>query len=338
MPSLRIKLFILGACAIAASMAVTATSRAQQSPENKAGSCVWKTLDSEAMLNQRIGRVDVANASLVRDFVPLLLKRGVPLSFIEADKDSRVTLSIGDPTLREVLEGIVSQSPGYRFLFVSGHLVLFPRTSPYDLPLTGFGLPRLSRLTAADRLVSELSRRCPVLAKLKPPLIVGDVHSLLYSDPVTVSGAANALEGLVMLLGERQSAVFEVRRTRWHGEEPAPGVSYLDLNFVEIVKSIEVKPLITSLRVGETMQLKVVAALAGGGSQDVTSAVCGTTYEVTSPRVATVGEDGLVRALAPGEEQIVVQSEAQQSSLSFRVSAERAAPGASRSAPAMGPP
>jgi len=319
-------------------LAATTTSRAQKSPEGKAGDCVWKALAGDSVLNRKIGRMNLSNVWLIKDLVPALHERGVPLSFIEADSDSRVTLVMADPTLREVLEDVVSQAPEYRFLFVNGHLVLCPRMSPYDLPLTGFSLPRSSRLDAAYLLVSELSRRNSALAKLQPPLIAGEVHQLLFNDQVTVSGATNALEGLVMLLGERQSAVFEVRRTRWHGRDPEPGVSYLDLNFVEIVRSIEIKPPLASLGVGETVQLKVTAALAGGGGQDVTSAACGTTYEVTSPRVATVGEDGLVRALAPGEEQIVVQNEMQQSSLSFRVSAERAAPGVSRSAPAMGPP
>ncbi len=301
--------------------------------ESESGQCTWAIFTGEAMLTRRIGAVALAGAALTTDLMRLLHRRAVPISFLEADKDSRLTLHLADPTVREVLDAVIAQAPAYRYAFIRGHLVLYPRNSPYELPLADFTLAPTPRLKAAFLLVTELNRRHPAFARLESPMIVGEINHFIYDDQVAVSGAANVLDGLVQLLGNRPSAVLDVILTRWRGRDAEPGQRYLDLVSVEVVQSVSVKPAIKSLRVGETVRLQVIATLAGGASQDVTPAACGTTYLAANGKVATVDENGMVRALTPGAEEIIVHNELQSGALIFKVTAAPAAAGAPAGAP-----
>jgi hypothetical protein len=324
-------------------LSVTKASTALPGPpgarmEYGSGQCSWAALTGEAMLSRRIGAVAVAGSSLASDLMRLLHSRTVPISFLEADKDSRITLQMSDPTLREVLDAVVTQAPAYRYAFVRGHLVFYPRASPFELSLVGFSLAPTPRLDAAYRLVTELRKRDPIFAKLDAPILTGfSTQGFLFDDSVAVSGAATVLDGLVQILGNRPSAVFEVRLTRWPGREPEPGQRFLDLDSVFVVQAIVVRPVETSLRVGETVQLQVTATLAGG-SQVVTPGVCGTWYENVNPKVVAVDENGLVKALTPGAAEIVVHNELQASALSFKVTSGTAAKGMPKTAAPQGPP
>jgi hypothetical protein len=300
--------------------------------------CAWAAATGETLLGRPIGAVALADASLTTDLMRLLHRRAVPISFLEADKDSRITLHFADPTLREVLDAVIVQAPVYRYAFIRGHLVLYPRISPYELPLADFTLALTPRLKAAFLLVTELNKRHSAFARLESPMIVGDINHFIYDDQVAISGAANVLDGLVQLLGNRPSAVFDVILTRWRGRDAEPGQRYLDLVSAEVVQSVSVKPAIKSLRVGETVRLQVIATLAGGASQDVTAAACGTTYIAANSKVATVDENGMVRALTPGAEEIVVHNELQSGALIFKVTAGTAAAGAPKASVPQEPP
>ncbi len=334
------KLWIL--LSLLALLSVTKASIALPGPpgarmEYESGQCSWAALTGEAMLSRRIGAVAVAGASLASDLMRLLHSRAVPISFLEDDKDSRITLQMSDPTLREVLDALVTQAPAYRYAFVRGHLVFYPNV-PFELSLAGFSLAPMPRLDAAYRLVTELRRRDPIYAKLEAPILIGfSAQDFLFDDSVAVSSAATVLDGLVQVLGNRPSAVFEVRLTRWPGRDPEPGQRFLDLDSVFVVQAIVVGPVETSLRVGETVQLQVTATLAGG-SQVVTPAACGTWYENANPKVVAVDENGLAKALTPGATEIVVHNELQSSALRFKVSAGTAAKGVPKTAAPQGLP
>lgn len=64
--------------------------------------------------------------------------------------------------------------------------------------------------------------------------------------------------------------------------------------------SISIAAASTLLPVSETAQLTVTGTLLDGSTTDVTPRTSWTTYRTSNPAVATVGQDGLVTAMAPG--------------------------------------
>ncbi len=282
--------------------------------------CSWSAISGDALLARRLGAVDVTAKSLATEVLAVLRHRSIPISFLEGDKDSLVTLHFVSPTLRDVLEAIIVQAPEYKYSFVRGHLMLYPRKSAYELPLQGVALAAMPRIQATVALVEELRGRYPVFAKLESPVMSGttDRH-FLYDDLVTVKGADAVLDGLAQILGDRPGAALSIELTRWEGRAPLPGELFLNLQAVEVLTSIEVRPVLASLRVGEQVQLKVMAALVGGARQDVTASACGTSYQVSDKGLVSVDSNGLLRALSAGNEQILIQSEMQMASLSFKV-------------------
>jgi hypothetical protein len=306
----------------AAASASTAPASAAPLPQvtdgmpHESALCSWPTLTGEALLKRRIGAVELARASLNGDLLPLLRRRQVPISFIAADRDSTVALHLTNPTLQEVLDNIVTQAPAYHYEFLRGHLVLYPRNSPYQQSLAGFTLPSTARSIAAYLLVLELRKRYSIFADLVQPGIIGNAEHFLYQDTVAISGAATVLDGLVQLLGNRPSALFAAVHLQW-------GPPVLQLHSAEQVQAIALKPAFTSLVVGETVQLKVTANLVGGDSQDVTLAACGTTYVADNGKVVIVDKNGLLRTLAPGAVEVWVHNELQASALIFKVEAAK---------------
>ena len=284
--------------------------------------CPWRTMSGDVLLARRIGALEVADRSLAGDVLALLWRRSIPISFLEGDKDSLVTLHLSDPTVREVLDAIIAQAREYAYSVVRGHLVLYTRRSAYKLPLRGFVLSAMPRLQAVDAMVDELRKRYPAFAKLESPIMSGTTASyFLYDDLVTVTGADSVLDGLAQLLGERPGATLSIVLTRWTGRAPQPGERFFNLRAVEQLKSIEVMPVIASMHVGEQVQLKVTATGVDGAREDLTVAACGTSYQVIDPKVVSVDSNGLLRALSPGDAEVVVQSEMQLASLSFKVAA-----------------
>jgi hypothetical protein len=276
--------------------------------------CPWSALRGNALLSRRIGPVNLTGAYLAEQVMPMLFKRNVPLSFVEDKKDLRITLQMADPTLQEVLESITHQAPTYKYEFVLDHLVLAPKSFQYQLPLENFSLPPTKRGKVAYLLVTELQRRYPAFSNMVSPGIFGNASHFIYQDLVEISGATNLLNALAQMLGSRPSAVFLIVYLQW-------GPPALQLDAVDSVTSLSVEPASAPLRVGEAMQLRVTATLVGGAKQDVTSSACRTTYASTQPKSAVADENGLLRALQPGEGEILVRSELQTGSVLFKVTA-----------------
>ena len=112
----------------------------------------------------------------------------------------------------------------------------------------------------------------------KPPLVTVDPNGLVTA---VSSKEGRFITSEEMLVVYRSKAAFiRLRILPWD--------------------ALEVSAAKTTLRVGETVQLKVVQELPDGSERDLTSASTGTVYRPSNPRqvVVEVNENGLVRAVS----------------------------------------
>jgi hypothetical protein len=304
------------------------------SPIDQAGlptSCMWVALSAEHLLNRRLGAIDLKGGDLREVFEHILRDQGVPVSYIEAEEHSPITLHIANPTVRELLDALAFQTRS-RYAFLRQHLVFYPEVSPYSAPMIDMAWPLQSRSDAADRLVGELKKMKSEFAGLEPPLFMGQMQHFLFADTVVLSKPERVLDALVQLLGNRPSACFSIKHRRFTGLPVAEGGSYLDLFYVRVVERLEVKPLLRTVHVGDVVPLAVRADFVGGGTQDLTSKACGTTYLASNPETAAIDEGGVMRALAPGNVVIVARNEMETIALPLTVlSAGNPGPGAPNS-------
>jgi hypothetical protein len=89
--------------------------------------CPWPSESGQRLLDRPLGGplsfVQATVSDLVRELVE---KRHVPLSFIEDEAAPKLTLSIRDGTLRQLLDRIITQVSAYRYRFVGARLLLYP--------------------------------------------------------------------------------------------------------------------------------------------------------------------------------------------------------------------
>jgi hypothetical protein len=237
----------------------------------------------------------------------LNLEHHVPLSFIETDPGTRLTVEFHEGTVRKILDVIVARIPRYQYRFVSARLVLYPHDSPWDDQRIGnvrFG-PGPRRRVGID-LVEELLRRVPAFAQadLRDPWLFGNPENFVYQDRVEVRGPGTAIELFVQLLGNRASAVFSVNKIK--GARGTP----LWLNAAGLVQSLELTPSTSNLvRRDQTVQLKLVGTIFDGTRKNLTPGACGTAYTVSNPKVIAVTPDGLVSVVGEGEAVVMAINE-----------------------------
>lgn len=262
--------------------------------------CPWPELSGRRLLDRSLGSVSFSNAAVWEITEALVHKYGVPLSFIEASPEKRLTVILPGCTLKQLLGTIVAADANYRYGFVGSHLVLYPSDPKWQTRIDGFGSLSGTREEVSFHLGARLRRLAPSLGHFGIPTypIRGFVHgiegSFLFMDHVEVAGPGTVVELLTQVLGKRTSAVFAVT-TR--GAAP-PQVLWVDA--AEMVKSIEVTSPVTTLRhLGEKVQLKITGVLPDGTRQDLTVASCGTQYQALD-QAMRVNPDGLLTAVAPG--------------------------------------
>ena len=260
--------------------------------------CAWPELTGTRLLDRRLGPVSFKSATVWEVVHRLIRERHVPLSFIEDIPAVRLSIELGDGTLRQVLNAVVAHLPRYRYAFVGSRLVLYPHDSPWDTGrLDGMNFGPGPRRRVGIDLVEELLRRVPALAQadLRDPWLFGNPENFLYQDPVEVKGPGSPLELFVQLLGSRASAVFTVNKIK--GTRGMP----LWFNSADLVQSVELTPAETDLvHRDQTVQLKLVGTLYDGTHKDLTSIACGTEYSVHDPKVIAVSPGGLVTVRGEG--------------------------------------
>jgi hypothetical protein len=178
--------------------------------------------------------VSFSSATVLDVVAALVYQHGVPLSFIQADPEERVTLSLPHCTVRQLLDQVVAGAPGYRYGFVGPHLVLYSNNPKWQTRIEHLELAPDSRLNLSQALVARLRRQVTALGRLGAPWLVGNPNSFIYDDEVAVAGPASIVELFTHLLGTRVSLVFFVS---------TKGVSTpasFSLELVDLVQSVEV--------------------------------------------------------------------------------------------------
>ena len=304
-----------GYCAIIAVVICPLLTALPGLPGSAAAGCPWGAVIGERLLDARVGSFSCTDVTVESVWLQLASDHAVPLSFIQAEPEAKISLDLRDATVRQVLDAVVARAPAYRYGVIHDRLVLFPRDQKWDMRLDGFKLGPADRFSVAVHLADELSRRVPAFAGLLPPtyLVMGRVGSI-YRDVVTVASPGTVLELLVQLLGPRPSAVFSLTRDR-------RGHQVLELSGLELLPSFVVTAPTTTLRDrADTVQLKVLGKLRGvGESLDFTAGSCGTTYSSSDEEVVAVSADGLVSVRGSGTATVGAWNDTSLSSLLFTV-------------------
>jgi hypothetical protein len=273
--------------------------------------CSWSEVSGERLLDRRVGDFSVTDVRVEVAVAQLSDKTNLPLSFIQAEPEAKVSLDLRGATVRQVLDGIVAHVPRYRYGIVSGRLVLYPSDPKWELRIDDLRLGPGPRLRMTKDLASELSRRLPQFATFGGPWVSGDGYT--YRDVVSVVGPASVLELLVQLLGSRPSTYFiVVKEAGWLG-------SSLSVCSIAQLRSIKLSAPDTTLRRrDETVQLKLVGTLEYSGSpKDLTDGACGTVYSTSDERVLTVSPTGLVRVRGSGKAKVKASNEHYSDSVTF---------------------
>ncbi len=151
-----------------------------------------------------------------QDLVRLLRRQHIAINFIRASTDPVVRPARRAGTLRDILTVLVSETHVYRYLIISGHLVLYPATEGYEQVVT---IPRdvyqkVPRMTAATAYVEWLRTHLPEFGDLVPPALIGDPRARAYTDSVSLKPSGRILDHLVGLLGDDSTLLFAIETAR----------------------------------------------------------------------------------------------------------------------------
>jgi hypothetical protein len=264
--------------------------------------CPWPELSGRRLLDRPLGSISFSNAALWQVARDLVHEYGVPISLIEADPKTRVTLAMPSCSLQQLLDHIVSATADYRYGFVGSHLLLYSKDPKWQTRIDNLSPISGARVMVGGELMVRLRHLAPVLGHFRQAGYRGNPDAFILQDEVQVSGPATVIELLTQVLGERPSAVFALSAVG----QPIPPSLWLDT--VPIVQEIEVTAPTTRLRQGEEVQVKVSGVLRDGKRKDLTAASCGTHYWVIEKTIQ-VSRDGLVAAVSPGMGWVVVSYE-----------------------------
>jgi hypothetical protein len=279
--------------------------------------CSWPEVSGERLLVRSVDSLSVRVVKVEIALAELGAKVALPLSFIQADPEARVSLDFHRSTIREILDAIVAQAPGYRYRVIASHLVLYPLDPKWEKQVD-LRLGPAPRLQVTRALAEALRKRLPEFSNLAGPWVLGNFRSYNYQDVVTVAGPATVLDLLVQLLGNRPSTfLLLVKEDGWLGPS-------LSVSSVAQPHSVKLSAAKTILRCqDETTQLRLVGTLAYDGStKDLTSGACGTTSTVSDERVLTVSPDGLVTRRGSGKAEVFASNEASGDSVTFECQSE----------------
>ncbi len=169
------------------------------------GDCSWPGPDPDWILDRPLPRVDVVGPLGSREVLDLLLDSGASISLISgAGKDPDVRFQrLESTTVRELLDEMIAQTPGYRLDVVGGKLVIYPYDSGYDAFVEIGDYRKVKRVAALGEVLRELRSKSPVLSGLQLPTLrpFGG-----YGDLISVGGVRTVVEHLVSLVAGSPSA------------------------------------------------------------------------------------------------------------------------------------
>jgi hypothetical protein len=142
-------------------------------------------------------------------------QRRLPVSFIEADERSDVSVPEAGDDVEAVLDALTSQAPVYRWSKVAEHYILYPRAAVWDTWISGVQIANVPRLEAATQFVARVRAAVPELADLSEPPMLGDPRSPVFTQPVSLPPEGTIAQHLAALSGPDPRVVFTIERSRF---------------------------------------------------------------------------------------------------------------------------
>jgi hypothetical protein len=255
--------------------------------------CRWKGQPAEWVLSRRLPATDLSGL-LGSKVIPFLYSQGLPVSFIsKASGDSSVRLNISDgSTLREALEDIVRQAPGYKFDVIGQRIIIYPEGEAYDTSVTLDVEHGVTRATALHHILRALKGRTEALQRLSMPIFRGLGGETIYGDDVDIGGTHPIIEHLLSLIQKRPPATFEILLTR-------DGHLYFDFNSVILVQKVSLVGS-SMVKVGQAFSVSPRGVLSDGTIVVLEGPGCYVKYAVTGNGVLVIDDAGQVVAKKAG--------------------------------------
>jgi hypothetical protein len=285
--------------------------------------CEWNGPSVEWVLARRPPAGEVAG-TVTGTIVPLLQRSGIPLCFVStAAGDEQVTLKAGAAAnLRELLDEVVRQAPGYRFAAIDGRVVLYPKGPIFDAPVDLGKVRTMTRAAAYFFVLEGLREKTKVLQGLFPSLRSEGARSepeaggaggdkMPYSDEVEVGGNRSLLEHLVSLVQLRPQRVFSVSPSI-HGKV------YFEFVSINLLDELVLHAPSTA-GVGETFVAAVTAKLADGTVVSLTGPECGVSYTSSDPTVVEIDDAGKAAARKRGIAVLAAKYESRRATAQIKV-------------------
>jgi hypothetical protein len=174
----------------------------------------------ENLLNARVFfAYDLENVT-VSETVKKMRECRIPISFIQVEESSeksnkRLNVKVGNRTLREFLQDIVSQAEGYKFGIIENHLILYPLDKKYESAVDVSSIGTQPRIDALSEFVFALKKQIQAFDNLSPPVLYSYFNATLYTKPIALPPKMTVLKGFVRILGEDPGAVLSINPERW---------------------------------------------------------------------------------------------------------------------------
>ena len=164
-------------------------------------------------LDTPIASLKMTNVPVEDVYKELVQNYHVPLSLIETNADTHVSIDVQAGTARDVLAQITTQAASYQLKTVHGRLILMPDEARFQMLLTEPTFTDVPRVEAKDRYCNYLSKNIAEFAGLTAPtFIMGDAHAPILTEPITLHGKTTVLERFMQLLGKDPRACFYIHR------------------------------------------------------------------------------------------------------------------------------
>ena len=253
--------------------------------------CSWAGPEPELILDRTLPAVDLMG-SLGSEVIDFLHGVGAPVAFISRaaeDPDVRFQRS-GATTIRELIDEVLAQAPGYRLGVVGRKLVIYPIDEGFGALVT-LGEPReVRRVDALLDLVHELGLRSPVLGDLWGPTL--RPFGTVCSDLISVGGPRTVVEHLVTLVVGRPTLTFVIYGHPYGGRKFSLRTADLIKEFLlEAPKRVEV---------GEEFQVVPRIVLADGKPVTLIGSECWVYYQSLDESILKIDDGGRVIAIAEG--------------------------------------
>ncbi len=264
--------------------------------------CSWTGPDPDWIFDRTLPAVDLVG-TLGSEVIGFLHDAGTPVSFISATaKPPEVRIQSSEPTtIRELLDEVTTQTPGYQLDVVDGKLVIYPLGEGYDA-LVDLGNPReIKRVSALFSVIRELRSKSLVLRGLRLPTL--RPFGGLYGDLISVGGARTVVEHLASLVAGSPSATFLMLAG-------ADGSMDFGLMWADVIEDLLlVVP--EKVEVREEFQVIPRVIIAGGTPVTLIGLGCGVDYESTDESILKIDRSGRAVAITKGAGGVQAKYEAQ---------------------------